>query len=349
MEISQKIHNYNYAPGIATYGAIGKTGKSGENGNNIFYTNIPNIEETSGLQMLATQIANNRLPLKNSMETLDRQYQNGDLFITMSGVIYRLNDIATLKEEQQSVAILTKYFSVVGKVTVDNASYFEYLNNGRLAMNTQYKGFDIINTNSDATNYVDTNSAMNIISDEVDKNNNVNILKMTAINTGQSIINDINIYYNNNDNAFHIETGNVPVVINSDAKINNETQSVDIDGYSTILTSNDTITSLKNLCQHIKWFAMNNPINDNERLQICLQVELDYKTRFAALKDNLCAKIYTNDTTILLILQQAITEEGEDQGYYIYACDTLFNILAEDVIGVSLLNTVEVMLDKTIL
>ena len=38
--ISQTVHNYNYAPGIATYGQTGETGQAGQDGNNIYYTNI---------------------------------------------------------------------------------------------------------------------------------------------------------------------------------------------------------------------------------------------------------------------------------------------------------------------
>ena len=36
--LSQKFNNYDYAPGIATYGIDGKTGDTGYDGNIIYYT-----------------------------------------------------------------------------------------------------------------------------------------------------------------------------------------------------------------------------------------------------------------------------------------------------------------------
>ena len=44
--ISQKFNNYNYAPGIATYGVDGKTGITGNDGNNIYFTDCDLINDT---------------------------------------------------------------------------------------------------------------------------------------------------------------------------------------------------------------------------------------------------------------------------------------------------------------
>jgi len=59
--ISQKFNNYNYAPGIATYGIDGKTGKSGEDGNNIYFTDyiIDDVEGADDLIELVSKILNN--------------------------------------------------------------------------------------------------------------------------------------------------------------------------------------------------------------------------------------------------------------------------------------------------
>ena len=61
--LSQKYNNYDYAPGIATYGIDGKTGQTGEDGNNIYFTDYDIINSTSDLNEMLSKIMSNILPL----------------------------------------------------------------------------------------------------------------------------------------------------------------------------------------------------------------------------------------------------------------------------------------------
>jgi hypothetical protein len=51
--VSEAINNYNYAPGIATYGAQGIKGESGSDGNCIFFTtyNIVGNEDLDAFKL----------------------------------------------------------------------------------------------------------------------------------------------------------------------------------------------------------------------------------------------------------------------------------------------------------
>jgi hypothetical protein len=51
--VSEAINNYNYAPGIATYGAQGIKGSQGEDGNCIFFTtyNIAGNEDLDAFKI----------------------------------------------------------------------------------------------------------------------------------------------------------------------------------------------------------------------------------------------------------------------------------------------------------
>ena len=94
MKVSQRLHNNTYAPGIATYGIQGKTGKTGEPGSGMFFTDY-NID-TDIFNGFAQKITSRKLPLQHEDVILNRNYINGDTFVTKDGNIYMLMDISTL-------------------------------------------------------------------------------------------------------------------------------------------------------------------------------------------------------------------------------------------------------------
>ena len=89
--ISQKFNNYNYAPGIATYGIDGKTGITGNDGNNIYFTDcdLINDYDNKNLNALVELLRGNYLPVKGSTTIITRPYKNDDLFFDQNGIIYK--------------------------------------------------------------------------------------------------------------------------------------------------------------------------------------------------------------------------------------------------------------------
>ena len=268
--ISQKFNNYNYAPGIATYGIDGKTGETGTDGNNIYFTDFDfkNIED---LKLFASQLIQNYLPLKNSTIKINRSYKNNDLFFNQLGIIYKLNNIDKLLNNIESITGWNKYFSIAGRLSIANdSSLFTFLDN-RLVLNSSfYGGYDIVvgSNPSDVSNLINKNSAVNIISNKVDENNNIEMIRIQSIDDVDIEDGKLSIYYKTTENAFYLDS-NKPIVIDGDVKLNNDNNiNNEYDNYSTILTSNDTITYFKHICDKLEYSI----IYDNEKNQYIIAI-----------------------------------------------------------------------------
>ena len=155
--LSQKFNNYDYAPGIATYGIDGKTGETGVDGNIIYYTDYDITgalgDDIYNLQALMQKININKVPISSSDIDTERPYKIGDFFIDRNGIIYKLIDIKSGTNYNW-----TEYFEICGKVNItDDWKCFEFPgNNNRLVLNPRYAGYDIISgvNPSDVSNYI---------------------------------------------------------------------------------------------------------------------------------------------------------------------------------------------------
>ena len=345
--ILQKIHNYNYAPGIATYGVDGKTGNPGLNGNNIFYTNI-DITNTDGLKKIAACIAKPCLPLTNNDEIIQRPYQNGDYFLSNAGEIYELINIDALLKNANNLQKYTDYFDIVAKIKYEaDSQYIEITGNDRAVINTKYAGFDIISKNLDIKDTsINTDSAVNIISNNINADGHIVLLNFITLGNLGTNNADLILYYDTIDNAFHIDSENA-LVINSDVKLKEATsEPVDIDNYSSVLTSKDTITYFKNLCDSIT-YTINEIIVDpstNESkitLTITINNENVYQ-RIKVIKNSIYIKIYTQNANYLYRL--ADTRDGEST----FEIDLNNISKATDVLIVTLLYNTEIILKNII-
>lgn len=294
--ISQTVHNYNYAPGIATYGQTGETGQAGQDGNNIYYTNI-NFEDPVNIKDIAAQIKQNYLPITNSTEKLSRQYKNGDYFFNLYGVIYVLHNIDELLQQDGEIAVsYKKFFNKVGSITVETLPYMQMTNSGRLQLNTStYKGFDIIDADIQGIT-PNKNSALNIISDKTDSDNNINFLHITSVNNQSIDTGNLKIYFDTNDNAYHISS-NYPIVLQGDVKVNSVNVKNSYDEFSSILTSNDTVTYFKSICDQTSYY-----ISYEEDPYVYLILFNDYALNFYnEYKDTMYIKLYgdTNEQYLL--------------------------------------------------
>ncbi len=333
--VSQKFDNFNYAPGIATYGIDGKTGQSGLDGNNIYFTNCNIISDNdeSDIKILADLIRQNVLPVKGSTEKIDRKYKNNDLFFDINGIIFKLINIDALLGASE-VGSYTNYFSIAGKITVENAKVFasgiENINNRLIFNSSDYTGYDIIKgiAPKDGVKYIDTAAAVNIISNVVDDNDNIEMVKMQSIDDIDVEDGKLSVYYKTTENAYYLES-NKPIVINSDVKLNTENNTNnEYDNFSTVLTSNDTITYFKHICDNLRY----NILYDNNVNRYKLVIyqddggsdDLEYLINR---NETVYGKVYdVENDQILLKLNDIVSSPTSGSNYYDYMPDYSLSI-----------------------
>lgn len=348
-KVSQKINNYNYAPGIATYGIDGKTGKPGEDGNNIYFTDCY-ITDEDDLTILATQMKANKLLFKGSNTILNRLYKNGDYVFDHTGIIYELYNIDLFLNDQNRTSY-TNYFRVAGQISVRDSSAFSWVGD-RLVLNSSlYAGYDVIvgSDTKSLSQHIDNNTAVNIISDIIDENDNIEMVRMQSIDNIDVEDGKFSIYYNTTDNAFYLDS-NKPIVINSDIQLNNN-DSPEYDNFSSVLTSNDTITYFKHICDQLNY----NVVYDNNiaKYKLVISVIDSVNDKQKIIKylynrnETVLGKIYTQDNNIQLIKLDINIENEEPYLYYII--DDTINSIAK----FSLIHNTEIFLtfngDKAVL
>lgn len=265
--VSKKYHNYEYAPGIATYGIDGRMGFDGDNGNCIFYTdyqlNDNTNEETSNLHLLMTAIAQNVMPLNEQSDALSRSYINGDVFLCNNGELYKLIDIDGLKtfiSSGQTQASLDDYFVFSGKIQPSQAdsSFFETNTAGRLMFNVDYKGLDIFNFTSndfkrqDFASNDDSDYVLRILSDTTDNKGNINFASFQNVYGVQENA-ALNFYFDTYLNAFHIQS-TYPILIDTDLLVNQEQAlKTQFDEYSPVMTKDNCITRFYSECDMLDY------------------------------------------------------------------------------------------------
>lgn len=251
--ISEKINNFNYAPGTATYGAEGLPGAQGNDGNCIFFTSY-NIIGGEDLQAFKQCMRENRLPIRSGT-VIPRKFKNGDYFFDRLGNILVLTDIDQLMSFPALSNNYNTYFNFVGKIrpaqTQDNI-FTKTENSSRISLNSQYAGVDINNSDMDIDNSNDnTNYALRIISGDI-TGDNVEVLHGTAY-YNYNKMSDIKFYYDTVNNIWHIDS-EIPIVIDSEVSVNNDAaENISLDNYSSVITTNTPITVFYNLAKEITW------------------------------------------------------------------------------------------------
>lgn len=317
--ITRKTHNYDYAPGIATYGLAGETGETGLNGNNLFYTNYDVTDDTD-VQNLLYKLKNKQAPLKNSNDVIAREYQSGDYFFTTDGKIFRLDNYSS-SESYQNVK-----FTLIGRILIENTvlSNITY-NQGRLTLDSSnYKGFDIdLVGNSDSL--INDDAAMNIVSAKADSDNRINFMQLTAVDIDNLSNGDFKIYYSVSDQAYFLES-NKPIILNSSTiKVNDDTESVDYDNYSEIVTKSFPLTRFKQYCE------------DSSYSNASIYVSNAAWTAFYDASAGMFVKTYTQSGQQIKSLKDCTWDSTNK----VIATDPSTNTIA-----MSLLYNVEVMLNK---
>ena len=258
--------NFLYVPGIATYGIDGKTGETGTPGTCIFYSNYSIEDNGDGtknkeLETVLKAIIANKVLVKYDDATLTREYMTGDYIIFSSGDIYKMINVENLKStDEESIQDLHKddFFERVGRLSTENDSsnYFKMMGTNRIALDSSYNGLDIFYKSADVENLQselsDTEDYILRVVGEKNNTNKVFLISLSSkYNTDET--NYLNLYYDNTDSAFHIDS-NRDILLNAktlqvktDASVNT------YDNYSSVMTWDNPDTEFIKIVKKFKY------------------------------------------------------------------------------------------------
>lgn len=271
--------NYDYAPGLPSYGLQGLQGNTGKNGNCIFYTgfNIYNGTQND-IREFCNAIRYNKLPLYNynTLPKLNRNFQIGDYFFDSRGNIFKLLIDPTTYNFNLNITDYSDILELCGKINTDSDNaLLSKIDNNRVNINNDYTGMDIIINNTNYT--IDNENLYNIrvMSDTADNNGIINFQRFTAI-TPDGINNNMDILYDSTIDAFKIKS-NKPIILDGDITVRNTKKILGVDptvyGYSRVVTSDNNINNFYNICQQLSAitnFKYNNIIIGHDTLAIFL-------------------------------------------------------------------------------
>lgn len=249
--------NYDYAPGLPSYGLPGMQGNAGKNGNCIFYTGFNIYNGTKeDIRQFSDAIMQNKLPVYNYNNTseLNRKFQIGDYFFDSRGNIFKLIIDPTTYNFNLNITDYSDVLELCGKINTDSDNtLLSKIDNNRVNINNDYTGMDIIINNTNYT--IDNENLYNIrvMSDTADNNGIINFQRFTAI-TPDGINNNMDILYDSTIDAFKIKS-NKPIILDGDITVRNTNKTLGVDpvvyGYSRVVTSDNNINNFYNICQHL--------------------------------------------------------------------------------------------------
>ena len=247
--ISEKYHNYDYAPGIPTYGIDGKDGKSGMNGISLFVCQH-DITNDDGLEKFGKAILQNLDMSLGGAVKINRDYIDGDSFLFTNCEIWKIKDIVELKKiaaiNQLTTDNFSQYLERVGRINMTTTTDGIITNGDRLLLdNTRYKGFVINNAGLSNSELPSLEAPFTIMSNDTDNDDNIQFIDLKSI-FSNATDSELKIYYDTNTKAYHIYSDR-PILFDCDLKVSNTT-SDEFDEYSAIITKENSITSFIAFC-----------------------------------------------------------------------------------------------------
>lgn len=247
--ISEKYHNYDYAPGIPTYGIDGKDGKSGMNGISLFVCQH-DITNDVGLGEFGKAILQNLDMSLGGAVKINRDYIDGDSFLFTNCEIWKIKDIVELKKiaaiNQLTTDNFSQYLERVGRINMTTTTDGIITNGDRLLLdNTRYKGFVINNAGLSNNELPSLEAPFTIMSNDTDNDDNIQFIDLKSI-FSNATDSELKIYYDTNTKAYHIYSDR-PILFDCDLKVSNTT-SDEFDEYSAIITKENNITSFIAFC-----------------------------------------------------------------------------------------------------
>ena len=247
--ISEKYHNYDYAPGIPTYGIDGKDGKSGMNGISLFVCQH-DITNDVGLKEFGKAILQNLDMSLGGAVKINRDYIEGDSFLFTNCEIWKIKDIVELKKiaaiNQLTTDNFSQYLERVGRINMTTTTDGIITSGDRLLLdNTRYKGFVINNAGLSNNDLPSLEAPFTIMSNDTDNDDNIQFIDLKSI-FSNATDSELKIYYDTNTKAYHIYSDR-PILFDCDLKVSNTT-SDEFDEYSAIITKENNITSFIAFC-----------------------------------------------------------------------------------------------------
>ena len=247
--ISEKYHNYDYAPGIPTYGIDGKDGKSGMNGISLFVCQH-DITNDVGLKEFGKAILQNLDMSLGGAVKINRDYIEGDSFLFTNCEIWKIKDIVELKKiaaiNQLTTDNFSQYLERVGRINMTTTTDGIITNGDRLLLdNTRYKAFVINNAGLSNNDLPSLEAPFTIMSNDTDNDDNIQFIDLKSI-FSNATDSELKIYYDTNTKAYHIYSDK-PILFDCDLKVSNTT-SDEFDEYSAIITKENNITSFIAFC-----------------------------------------------------------------------------------------------------
>ena len=247
--ISEKYHNYDYAPGIPTYGIDGKDGKSGMNGISLFVCQH-DITNDVGLKEFGKAILQNLDMSLGGAVKINRDYIDGDSFLFTNCEIWKIKNIVELKKiaaiNQLTTDNFSQYLERVGRINMTTTTDGIITNGDRLLLdNTRYKGFVINNAGLSNSELPSIDAPFTIMSNDTDNDDNIQFIDLKSI-FSNATDSELKIYYDTNTKAYHIYSDR-PILFDCDLKVSNTT-SDEFDEYSAIITKENNITSFIAFC-----------------------------------------------------------------------------------------------------
>ena len=247
--ISEKYHNYDYAPGIPTYGIDGKDGKSGMNGISLFVCQH-DITNDAGLKEFGKAILQNLDMSLGGAVKINRDYIEGDSFLFTNCEIWKIKDIVELKKiaaiNQLTTDNFSQYLERVGRINMTTTTDGIITSGDRLLLdNTRYKGFVINNAGLSNNDLPSLEAPFTIMSNDTDNDDNIQFIDLKSI-FSNATDSELKIYYDTNTKAYHIYSDK-PILFDCDLKVSNTT-SDEFDEYSAIITKENNITSFIAFC-----------------------------------------------------------------------------------------------------
>ena len=290
MNSNEVTLNYQYAPGIPTYGINGKDGSTGVSGTGFFFSNYIIKSDSEDYNEAIGRIKKN-LVLSKKTSDIDlmnvRNYIAGDIIIDSAGNINRLKDDGSGNLIFEFLTTLT---------TFSSTDYFKRMNNSdRIYLDmldsSQIRGLDIISGSSDFTNNIlsdsSNNSLLRVITSTKNSANTYNLLSLIS-KSGQEA-KYLDIIYNEDENSFIFNTNsNIVFDTSYGFYVNIDDKNDDINaGYYKIRPYADPIGLLHHVYEDSSVYSD----SSSESFYICipeaLNVNIDVKPEFV--------KLYTVD------------------------------------------------------
>lgn len=345
--LSTKIRNYQYAPGIATYGVDGNTGLEGQKGTSIFFTNYNFTTEHNDLLQLIEKIRSSKSLIKNNNTTLDREYIEGDYILNNLADLYKIIDFENyasnyllVSNDKNSIAY-NLFFKYIGNLKFKNSddAAFGISDNNRVYS----KGNSLVLSTDSSDNLEDNDFIFNIINNNENNNNEINFISL--ITKYQENNNDeLQFYFDTKENSFHIKSASPIILDSSYIQVLSSNDDNDLlDNYSPVSTktsSINTVTGLYNICSKIKYNCINSTIqfifDDDVATQIFSSLNSFYIKLMYNDNNTLKTVIYDNPNLDDLLTNKFFTLENVPT-----------NIIS-NLKFVSLISQIEIFIDKQI-